>query len=250
MNHACGQLSASHTRDPARPPPPSPTTAASGRTFMSDRTCKDGVDWRAAMAPYTRPRMGRSLLDLATSVVPYIALSAVMYLLLDVSYWLALVVAVPAAGFLLRTFIVFHDCAHGSFLPSKRANTWLGRVMALLRLPRLLGLAPRARRPPRHSRRPRPARRRGRARDDRRRSTAGPLDDAGSGTGSSATRSSCSASVPSGPWSSSPGSPPAGRAPESAQRARHQRRLVALCRRPVLAHGLAASSCSSRVRPP
>ena len=45
-----------------------------------------------------------------------------MYLTLDVSYLLVLAIAVPAAGFLLRTYILFHDCTHGSFLPSKRAN--------------------------------------------------------------------------------------------------------------------------------
>jgi omega-6 fatty acid desaturase (delta-12 desaturase) len=55
-----------------------------------------------------------------------------MYLLLGVSYPLALVLAVPATGFLLRTYVVFHDCAHGSFLPSKRGNTWLGTALGLL----------------------------------------------------------------------------------------------------------------------
>jgi acyl-lipid omega-6 desaturase (Delta-12 desaturase) len=42
-----------------------------------------------------------------------------------------LALAIPAAGFLLRTFIIFHDCTHGSFLPSKRANVWLGTLMGL-----------------------------------------------------------------------------------------------------------------------
>ena len=91
-----------------------------------------GPFWREALAPYARPRLGRSLLDLATSVVPYLALSVLMYLALDVSYLLVLALAIPASGFLLRTYIVFHDCAHGSFLPSKRANTWLGVVLGLL----------------------------------------------------------------------------------------------------------------------
>jgi omega-6 fatty acid desaturase (delta-12 desaturase) len=76
--------------------------------------------------------VGRSLLNLATSAVPYLALSVAMYLALSVSYVLALLIAVPAAGFLVRTFIVFHDCSHGSFLPSKRANAWLGVVLGLL----------------------------------------------------------------------------------------------------------------------
>lgn len=88
--------------------------------------------WRQALAPYTRPHVPRSLLDLATSVVPYAALSAGMYLLVGYSYPLALLLAVPTAGFLLRTYILFHDCAHGSFLPTRTANRRLGRVLALI----------------------------------------------------------------------------------------------------------------------
>jgi acyl-lipid omega-6 desaturase (Delta-12 desaturase) len=84
-----------------------------------------------ALDPYARPHLGRALLDLATAVVPYLGLSALMYLSLDVSYLLTLAIAVPAAGFLVRTFILFHDCAHRSFLPSKRANVWLGRTLGL-----------------------------------------------------------------------------------------------------------------------
>jgi acyl-lipid omega-6 desaturase (Delta-12 desaturase) len=87
--------------------------------------------WRESLEPFTRPAVGRSLLDLAASVVPYVACSVLMYVLLDVSYLLVLLVAVPAAGFLLRTFVVFHDCAHGSFLSSKRANGWLGAFLGL-----------------------------------------------------------------------------------------------------------------------
>jgi len=93
---------------------------------------KEYSDWRGALVPYARPHLGRSLLDLATSVVPYVALSVLMYLALDVSYLLTLAIAVPAAGFLLRTYIVFHDCAHGSLLPSKRANAWVGRTLGLI----------------------------------------------------------------------------------------------------------------------
>jgi acyl-lipid omega-6 desaturase (Delta-12 desaturase) len=72
------------------------------------------------------------MLDVATSAVPYVALSALMYVALDVSFLLVLVIAVPAAGFLMRTFVVFHDCAHGSALPWSRANTWLGTACGLL----------------------------------------------------------------------------------------------------------------------
>jgi len=65
-------------------------------------------------------------------VIPYLALSVAMYLSLGVSYLLTLALAIPASGFLVRTFILFHDCSHGSFLPSKRANIWLGVVLGLL----------------------------------------------------------------------------------------------------------------------
>jgi acyl-lipid omega-6 desaturase (Delta-12 desaturase) len=67
-----------------------------------------------------------------TSVVPYVALSVLMYLSLDVSVWLTLGLAIPAAGFLLRTFILFHDCTHGAFVPTRRANTWLGIALGVV----------------------------------------------------------------------------------------------------------------------
>jgi len=91
-----------------------------------------GAFWRDALAPYAKPHLGRSLVDLATSVVPYLALSVAMYMSLGVSYLLTLALAIPASGFLVRTFILFHDCSHGSFLPSKRANIWLGVALGLL----------------------------------------------------------------------------------------------------------------------
>lgn len=85
-----------------------------------------------ALAPYAQPHLGRALLDLATSVVPYFALTVLMYLSLDVSYLLTLALAIPAAAFLLRTFILFHDCTHGAFVPTRRANTWLGIALGVV----------------------------------------------------------------------------------------------------------------------
>ncbi len=87
--------------------------------------------WRERLAPYAQPHLGRAVVDVATSLVPYLLLTAGMYLLVPVSTVLVLVLALPAAGFLLRTFIVFHDCAHGSFLPSRKANHWVGIICAL-----------------------------------------------------------------------------------------------------------------------
>ena len=85
------------------------------------------------LSAYERPRLGRSILDIATSVVPYLALTLLMYAIYDqVSVLVILALAIPAGGFLLRTFILFHDCGHGSFFPSKRANRWFGRFCAVL----------------------------------------------------------------------------------------------------------------------
>jgi omega-6 fatty acid desaturase (delta-12 desaturase) len=55
-----------------------------------------------------------------------------MYFSLQVSYLLTLAIAVPAAGFLLRIYILFHDCTHGSFLPGRRANAWVGTALGIL----------------------------------------------------------------------------------------------------------------------
>ncbi|HEX5450054.1 MAG TPA: fatty acid desaturase [Gaiellaceae bacterium] len=95
-----------------------------------------GVDpvrsWRKELDGYAAPRLSRSLLNLGTSVVPYLILLAAMYFALRVSLLLMLVLVLPTAGFLIRSFIVFHDCTHGSFLRSRRGNDALGSVIGLL----------------------------------------------------------------------------------------------------------------------
>jgi omega-6 fatty acid desaturase (delta-12 desaturase) len=77
------------------------------------------------------PDRRRAALCLATSVVPYLALCAATLVLLRQSP-LALLLGIPAAAFLVRSFIVFHDCSHGSFLASRRGNAWMGRSIGLL----------------------------------------------------------------------------------------------------------------------
>jgi omega-6 fatty acid desaturase (delta-12 desaturase) len=87
---------------------------------------------RAVLAVYSKPRLGRSLLDIATSVLPYLGLLVGIYFARRVSSVLALALAVPAAGFLLRTFVVFHDCAHGSFFRARRANALAGALLGVV----------------------------------------------------------------------------------------------------------------------
>jgi omega-6 fatty acid desaturase (delta-12 desaturase) len=103
---------------------------------MADSTqagdSKARVYWRDSVVSFERASVPRAILDLLTSAVAYVALTVVMYLLVDDHPWLVLALAIPTSGFLLRTFIVFHDCTHGSFLPTKRENRWVGRVTGLL----------------------------------------------------------------------------------------------------------------------
>lgn len=87
--------------------------------------------YKEVLAPYSRPRLSRSVLDIVTAVVPYLAISVLAYQMLDVSVLLTLALAIPAAGFLVRVFILFHDCTHGSLFASRRANAWLGSVFGL-----------------------------------------------------------------------------------------------------------------------
>lgn len=101
-------------------------------TVETNATGTPRAPWRPAVAEYAQPHLGRTLLDLATSVVPYLALLVGMYFALDVSVLLTLALSPLAAGFLLRTFILFHDCTHGSLWRSKRANRWLGTFLGLL----------------------------------------------------------------------------------------------------------------------
>jgi omega-6 fatty acid desaturase (delta-12 desaturase) len=88
--------------------------------------------WRTLLQSYTQPRLGAALGCLLTSVVGYLVTSVGMYFALRVSVLLTIALMPLATAFLLRSFIVFHDCAHGSFFASRRANTWVGRVCATM----------------------------------------------------------------------------------------------------------------------
>ena len=88
--------------------------------------------WKEAVARHQTPSFRGSVWQLANSLIPYLVLWGLMAWTLSISYWITLALAVPAAGFLVRTFIIFHDCCHGSFFRSRRANTFWGRVTGVL----------------------------------------------------------------------------------------------------------------------
>jgi acyl-lipid omega-6 desaturase (Delta-12 desaturase) len=88
-----------------------------------------------ATEPFSRPRPARAIAEAAVTFVPYLALTtAVMLLVRQGHPWLAVPVLVAASLFLVRVFIIFHDCCHGSFLPSRTANRLVGYAAGLLTL--------------------------------------------------------------------------------------------------------------------
>lgn len=84
------------------------------------------------LARYAVPRRRKAISNLFTSVAAYLTLIGASAAALWLSPWIAAALSIVAAGFLLRTFIVFHDCAHGSFLKSKRTNAVLGALLGVL----------------------------------------------------------------------------------------------------------------------
>ena len=92
----------------------------------------DNIQWRPVVAKYARPDLWRSIWQVVNTLVPYAALFYLSMRSLEISFWLTLPLSILTAGFMVRTFIIFHDCGHGSFFKSKTANTWLGRITGLL----------------------------------------------------------------------------------------------------------------------
>jgi omega-6 fatty acid desaturase (delta-12 desaturase) len=92
------------------------------------------TSWNQALAPYARPVLRRSLFQLLNTAIPFFLLWPLMLRSLEYSYWITLFLAVPAAGFLIRLFIIQHDCGHGSFFRSRAANDMLGFVLGVLTL--------------------------------------------------------------------------------------------------------------------
>ena len=103
-------------------------------TTAVDRASPKNTTWRAAVAPFQQVDTRRSLWQLINSAVPYVGLWVLMYLSLSVSYWLTLALAVMASGFMVRLFIIFHDCGHGSFFTSQRANDITGIITGIVTL--------------------------------------------------------------------------------------------------------------------
>jgi omega-6 fatty acid desaturase (delta-12 desaturase) len=90
--------------------------------------------WTQILARYRAPSPARSIIELVITAGPLVLLWFLMWATLDLGYWVCLLFAVPAAGFLVRLFMIQHDCGHGAFFCNRLANDWVGRVIGVLTL--------------------------------------------------------------------------------------------------------------------
>jgi acyl-lipid omega-6 desaturase (Delta-12 desaturase) len=125
-------------RDGAAAGPPGP---ASGDPTLKNKqnsvrvaAAGDARDWARTLARYRPPSAARSIIELAITAAPLALVWALMWAALGIGYWLCLLLAVPAAGFLVRLFMIQHDCGHGAFFRHRPANDWVGRAIGVLTL--------------------------------------------------------------------------------------------------------------------
>ncbi|MEL7447544.1 MAG: fatty acid desaturase, partial [Pseudomonadota bacterium] len=116
---------------------PSPLTEDKDPSPVSTPMAPSSPDPRAlarGLAAFRRPNVTRSWLELAITLLPFLALFGLILFAVDAGYYLALLLTPLAGLFLLRIFIIQHDCGHGSFMPGKHRNNWIGRAMGVFTL--------------------------------------------------------------------------------------------------------------------
>jgi len=102
--------------------------AGAGRTI-------DARAWTQILVRYRDPSSARSLIELGITFGPLVLLWALMWASYHLGFWwLTLLLSVPAAGFLVRLFMIQHDCGHGAFFRHRLANDWIGRALGVLTL--------------------------------------------------------------------------------------------------------------------
>lgn len=90
--------------------------------------------WTKILAGYRTPNRARSAFELAITIVPFCVLWALAWASVHYGFWPGLLLTIPAAGFLLRLFMIQHDCGHGAFFAHRTADDWTGRIIGVLTL--------------------------------------------------------------------------------------------------------------------
>ncbi|UWQ96945.1 fatty acid desaturase [Rhodobacteraceae bacterium M385] len=91
-------------------------------------------DWTRILAKYREPNHSRSIFEVAVTLAPFTVIWALAWWSLSVSPWLALALAVANSTFLVRLFMIQHDCGHGAFFKNRKVGDWLGRFIGVLTL--------------------------------------------------------------------------------------------------------------------
>jgi len=90
--------------------------------------------WINTLKAYRVPSLSRSSFELAVTIIPFVALWALAIWVSSFSFWFALPVCIVGGGFLVRLFLIQHDCSHYAFFKSRRANVWVGRTIGIFTL--------------------------------------------------------------------------------------------------------------------
>ena len=106
------------------------TSNSPGRAAVA----KTAASWGVIMAGYRQPSSVRSIAEIIVTVLPFAGLWSLCAIAAVNGYWAGLVLTIPAAGFLMRMFILQHDCGHGALFSRRRANDWTGRTLGVLTL--------------------------------------------------------------------------------------------------------------------
>jgi acyl-lipid omega-6 desaturase (Delta-12 desaturase) len=95
---------------------------------------ESGQEWVSLLRPFAKPNLKKAIIQLADTLLPYGAMLALMYLTIrwNAPLWVTLLLAIPTAGFMVRVFILFHDCVHGSFVASRAGLDWIGRILGFI----------------------------------------------------------------------------------------------------------------------
>ena len=101
---------------------------------QSEKNLTPACDLPKALARYRKPDHMRSVLELIITGVLFVVFWVAAWWALSISYWLTLAISVPAGAFLVRLFLIKHDCGHGAFFRRRIFNDWVGRVLGVLTL--------------------------------------------------------------------------------------------------------------------
>ncbi|HBJ84430.1 MAG TPA: fatty acid desaturase [Verrucomicrobiales bacterium] len=112
--------------------PPPPLSSKPGADAAPASRFPTVREWKAIVTEYQQPSVWRAIWQLVNTLVPYAVLWVLMYHFLSVSWWIVVPLAVLAGALMVRVFIIFHDCGHGSFFSSRRANDITGFITGIL----------------------------------------------------------------------------------------------------------------------